>query len=102
MSIGPFPAGLRAHRNAAAEIKKDNQGQQEKQGFLEHTVGRAQGVRAVAASLCRGASGVKLTATERRGYRSQQAAHGVDRAQIDVMRTSAQQLLGPEINRIVA
>jgi hypothetical protein len=46
MAIGPFPTSLRIHRNATAEIEKDGEGKEKKQGFLVHGFLRAQGVRA--------------------------------------------------------
>jgi len=49
MPIGPFPASLRAHRNAAAEIKEDSEGQKDKQGFLAHAFCKAERVLTVAA-----------------------------------------------------
>ena len=102
MTVGPFPASLRAHGRASVETKRNGEDQKESQDFLVHTVGKAQGVRGVAASLCRGASRSQITATERGGYNSQQLAHAVDRAEINPVRTAAQELLRHQIYRIVA
>src|SRR5436309_2883825 len=44
MTVGPFPASLRAHRNAAAKIKKDDGEQEEKKDFLVHAVCKARRV----------------------------------------------------------
>jgi len=46
MTIGSFPASLRAHGGAAAQIEKDGEEQEEKQDFLGHAFLRAQAVRA--------------------------------------------------------
>jgi len=45
MAKRAFSAGLRAHRNTAAEIKKDDQGQKKKQDFLRHAMLKAEAVR---------------------------------------------------------
>jgi len=49
MPIGPFSASLRAHRNAAVEIKEDGEGEEDKQGFLAHPFCKAERVLTVAA-----------------------------------------------------
>ena len=49
MAISPFPAGLRAHRDAAGEIEEDGRDEDEEQGFVAHASEKAQGVLTVAA-----------------------------------------------------
>ena len=79
MPIRSFPTSLRAHRNATAEIKKDGEAKEEKQGFLVHGFLRAQGVR-----------GRSRTGT---CEYLEQLADAVERAEINVVRTAPQQLL---------
>lgn len=93
MTVGHFPTTLGARVSAATETERDGEDQKEMQGFLVHTVGRAQGVRAVPPRSVEAPLGVNSRRLSGRGYKSQQLAHAIDRAEINAVRTAPQQLL---------
>ena len=78
MSIGHFPAPIRAHISAAVETKQNGEDQKERQGFLVHTIDRAQGVRGPSRTrLCASAAAALYERRKNlaaRGRRSQTAA----------------------------
>ena len=95
MSISHFPASVGAHVGATVETKRNGEDEEQRQGFIVHTLSGAQGVRAVAAAVSAAMVIAGFVPLRTAALTiSEQFAHGIHRVEIDAVRAAAQQFLG--------